>query len=106
MHVKISMKPVPRARLTEHEIKRCRVEARGQPWQVFEEDILWWSLDRQSWLPVNDELWQQKRRWLMVETEAGVVPAVLWEISEAVTLPLEAARSPFHEALREDSEVF
>ena len=95
MQVKLSMKQVERARLSEHELKRCRAEARGQPWQVWEEDILWWSLDRQSWLPVDDAQWPRRRRWLMVETEEGVLPALLWDVSEGLGLPQHEDDSPF-----------
>ncbi len=88
MYSKLSMKPVQRSSLSEHEMKRCRALARGQPWEVWEEDILWWSLDRQSWLPVDESLWQLRRRWLLVESEEGVTPALLWEIAEGLELPL------------------
>ena len=99
MHVKISMKAVPRTSLSEHELKRCRAVSRGSAWQVLEEDILWWSLDKQSWLPVEDDYWPNRRRWLMVETEHGVEPAQLWEVRET-DLPVEESRedvasSPF-----------
>lgn len=98
MHVKISMKAVPRSKLSEHELKRCRAVARGSAWQVLEEDILWWSLDKQSWLPVDDDYWPSRRRWLMVETEQGVTPAQLWEVGDAeipADEPREVASSPF-----------
>ena len=52
MHVKLSMKRVRRDVLSEHEMKRCRAEARGNAWGVYEEDILWWSLDRERWDPL------------------------------------------------------
>ena len=103
MHVKLSMRQVERARLSEHELKRCRVEARGQPWQVWEEDILWWSLDRQSWLPVEDAQWQRRRRWLMVETEEGVLPALLWDVSEGLGLPRDNQESTLRGAFRQDA---
>lgn len=100
MHVKISMKAVPRRTLSEHELKRCRATARGHAWQVLEEDILWWSLDKRSWLPVEDDFWPVRRRWLMIETEEGVSPALLWEVREGLGLEadsgdLDLARSPF-----------
>ena len=87
MHSKLSMKPVQRARLSEHELKRCRALARGHRWQVFEEDILWWSLDRQGWLPVEDSLWPRRRRWLLVETEEGAAPALIWDVGHGLGLP-------------------
>jgi hypothetical protein len=95
MHVKLTMKQVARSGLSDHELKRCRVEARGNPWQVWEEDVLWWSLDRVSWQPVNDEQWQQRRRrWLMVEAEDGIYPAILWDITEGLGVPRDDAYSP------------
>jgi hypothetical protein len=84
MHVKVTMKAVPRSELSEHELKRCRALAHGNAWQVVEEDLLWWSLDRQSWQPVPDNLYPNTRRWLMVETEAGVEPLSLWEVRDRV----------------------
>ena len=57
------MKAVPRDHLSEHEQKRCRAIARGRRWQVLEEDILWWSLDKQGWQPVEEPMWQERRRW-------------------------------------------
>jgi hypothetical protein len=90
MYVKLSMKEVHRAALSEHERKRCRLESRGSPWQVYEEDILWWSFDKVSWMPVYDEKWQQRRRrWLMVEAEDGTYPALLWDITEGLMIPSE-----------------
>lgn len=94
MHSKLSMKPVDQSSLSEHELKRCHAIAKGQPWQVWEEDILWWSLDRQCWLPVDDSLWQQRRRWLMVETEEGTVPVLIWEVGSGLELPLPPQREP------------
>lgn len=99
MHVKTTMKAVPRSTLSEHELKRCRAVARGNAWQVLEEDILWWSLDKRSWLPVEDDFWPNRRRWLMVETEQGVTPALLWDTRKDLGLTLDGeavmARSPF-----------
>lgn len=40
------------------------------------EDILWWSMDRQHWSPVDESLWPRKKRWLVVESEEGVYPAL------------------------------
>ncbi len=87
MHSKLSMKTVQRARLSEHELKRCRALARGRRWQVFEEDILWWSLDRQMWLPVDDSLWPRRRRWLLVDAEEGIAPLLIWEVGQGLGLP-------------------
>ena len=99
MHVKTTMKAVPRSTLSEHELKRCRAVARGNAWQVLEEDILWWSLDKRSWLPVEDDFWPNRRRWLMVETEQGISPALLWDTRKDLGLTLAGekvvARSPF-----------
>lgn len=86
MHVKVSMKAVPRRTLSDHETKRCRALAKGRAWQVIEEDILWWSLDRQGWAPVDDAMWPERRRWLMVETEEGVLPLSIWQTSEGLGL--------------------
>lgn len=104
VHVKVTMKAVLRSALTGHEIKRCRALAHGGAWQVVEEDLLWWSLDKQSWQPVDDHLSPHRRRWLMVETEAGVQPVSLWEVRDLVpsgahepepVLQEAAAYSPF-----------
>ena len=99
MNVKTTMKAVPRGTLSEHELKRCRAVAHGNAWQVLEEDILWWSLDKRSWLPVEDDFWPNRRRWLMVETEQGVTPALLWDTRKDLGLTLDSeavmARSPF-----------
>ena len=101
MHVKVSMKSVPRSTLSEHELKRCRALAHGGAWQVVEEDLLWWSLDKQTWLPVEDNLYPNRRRWLMVETEAGVQPLALWEVRDVVPgTRVEAAPPP--PVVRED----
>ena len=87
MHVKLSMKRVRRDALSEHEMKRCRTQARGNAWGVYEEDILWWSLDREHWDPVDESLWPRKRRWLIVETEEGAHPALLWDVTEDPQIP-------------------
>jgi len=55
MHVKVSMRPADRESLSGHEVKRCCAMARRQPWEVWEEDILWWSPDRQRWQPLEAE---------------------------------------------------
>ncbi len=107
MHVKVSMKAVPRRTLSEHELKRCRALAKGHAWQVIEEDILWWSLDRQSWLPVDDAMWPERRRWLMVETEEGILPLSIWQANEGLGLEFgEGHRADpelGHDAPREDT---
>ena len=87
MHVKISMRAVEKDRLSVHELKRCRASAKGWPWEVWEEDIWWWSQDRQSWSPLDEPLWPRRRRWLMLLTEEGTVPALLWEAGEPYELP-------------------
>ena len=102
MQSKLSMKQLGRSSLSEHELKRCRAQAKGLPWQVWEEDILWWSLDRQSWLPLEDSLWPRRRRWLLVETEEGVVPALLWEVGHDLDLLLSSRPEPRAEEAAED----
>lgn len=99
MHVKLTMKAVPRRALSEHELKRCRAVAAGHAWQVIEEDILWWSLDRQSWLPVDDALWPERRRWLMVETEEGIQPALIWQTKEGLGLSFRETAREAHSPL-------
>ena len=84
MHVKISMKAAPRRTLSQRELKRCRAVARGEAWQVLGQDILWWSLDKRSWLPVEDDFWPVRRRWLMADSEEGASPAQLWEVREGL----------------------
>ena len=106
MHSKLSMKQLGRSSLSEHEVKRCPAQAKGLPWQVWEEDILWWSLDRQSWLPVDDALWQRRRRWLMVETEEGMLPALLWEVGYGLELPLSSGpEAPAEEGAEDPAEA-
>ena len=95
MHARMSLRPISRSGLSEHELKRCRAEARSCPWQVFEEHILWWSLDRQTWLPVDDAMWPRRRRWLMAEQEDGPRPLLMWDVSDDVLVP--AARPPHAE---------
>ena len=87
MYVRVSMRTVQKTDLSEHEVKRCRASARGRRWEVWEEHIWWWSHDRQSWRPLAEPLWPRKRRWLMLDTEEGVTPALLWEAGEAYELP-------------------
>ena len=106
MYSKLSMKPLARSSLSEHELKRCRALAKGLPWQVWEEDILWWSLDRQSWFPLDDSLWQRRRRWLMVETEEGMFPALLWEVGYGLEPPLSSgSEAPAEEAAEAPAEA-
>ena len=99
MHVKLSMKRLARDQLSEHELKRCRAEARGSAWGVWEEDILWWSMDREHWSPVDESLWPRKKRWLVVESEEGVYPALLWDVTDDAQIP-RIARAPQSEAPR------
>ena len=87
MHVKVSMSPVDRGSLSPHEAKRCRAVARGQLWEVWEEDILWWSPDRERWQPLGAEALPRRRRWLMVETEEGFQAALIWDVDDAFKLP-------------------
>ncbi len=87
MHVKVSMRPIDRESLSEHEVKRCRAMARRQPWAVWEEDILWWSPDRQRWQPVEAESLPRRRRWLIVETEEGLAAALIWDVDDSLKLP-------------------
>ena len=94
MHVKLSMKRVRREDLSEHEMKRCRAQARGNAWGVCEEDILWWSIDRQHWTPVHESLWPRKRRWLIVESEEGVFPALLWDVTDQEHIPPAPVPNP------------
>lgn len=99
MYVKVSMRAVEKDRLSEHELKRCRASAKGWQWEVWEEDIWWWSHDRQSWSPLDEPLWPRRRRWLMLQTEEGTAAALLWEVGEAYDLP-----SPGEEIAEQDEE--
>lgn len=102
MYVKVSMRPVPRSQLSEHELKRCRAVARGRAWDVWEEDIWWWSLDRQSWQPLEESLWPRRLRWLLVETEEAIAPALVWEAQHPNALaPLGDDRQPSPLAVEE-----
>ncbi|HEU4759877.1 MAG TPA: hypothetical protein VFT91_07840 [Dehalococcoidia bacterium] len=105
MQSKLSMKSIERARLSEHELKRCQALARGHRWQVFEEDILWWSLDRRGWLPVEDSLWPHRRRWLLVETEEGVTPALVWLVGHGLGLPTLSPREDAFEEVSDLAEI-
>jgi hypothetical protein len=90
MHVKVSMRPIARADLTEHEAKRCGAAAKGRHWEIWEEDILWWSPDREGWRPLLVEVLPRRRRWMMVETEDGYAAALIWEVEEdSLRLPAE-----------------
>jgi len=77
------MRPIDRGSLSEHEAKRCRAMARRQPWAVWEEDILWWSPDRERWEPLEAESLPPRRRWLIVETEEGLAAALIWDIGQS-----------------------
>jgi hypothetical protein len=104
MYVKVSMKPVPRSQLSEHELKRCRAIARGRAWDVWEEDIWWWSLDRRSWNPLDEAHWPRKLRWLLVETEEGIAPALIWEANHPNSLPaLEEGPEPIPLELEQEA---
>lgn len=92
MQVKASMRQVERQTLSEHELKRCRAEARGNPWEVWEEHILWWGADPQRLQPLQDDLLPRHRRWLFVETEQGVLPAMVWEVGDDFDLPPSSRR--------------
>jgi hypothetical protein len=94
VQVKASMRPVDRQDLSQHELKRCRAVARGNPWEVWEEHIIWWGADPNHMQPVQNDLLQRHRRWLFVDTESGVNPALCWEIGDDFDLPPSAAR-PF-----------
>ncbi len=87
VHVKVSMCLIARGSLSEHEAKRCRAAAKGRYWDVWEEDILWWSPDRERWQPLEAEELPRRRRWLMVETESGFAVALIWEVEDAFKLP-------------------
>ena len=92
MHVKISMRPVDKSDLSEHEVKRCRAVARGQHWDVWEESILWWSTDRERWEPLHEDLLPHRRRWLVVETEEGCQAALIWNVGDHFQLPTDGGR--------------
>ena len=68
-------------------MKRCCAMARRQPWEVWEEDILWWSPDRQRWQPLEAESLPRRRRWLLVETVEGLAAALIWEAGDGLALP-------------------
>ena len=88
MYTKVSMRPLERSELSEHEVKRCRAIAKHRPWDVWQEEILWWSPDRVSWAPLDDALWQVRRRCLLVQTEEGQLPAYVWIVGEGLDLPM------------------
>ena len=88
MHAKLSMQPVQRSNLSEHELKRCRAVARGNHWEVWEESIMWWSPDQQRWHPVEADVVPRHRRWLLLETEEGFRVALIWNAGDdAFMLP-------------------
>jgi hypothetical protein len=87
VHVKVSMRPIQRGSLSEHEAKRCRAVAKGRYWEVWEEDILWWSPDQQRWHPLEAESLPRRRRWLIVETEEGYAANLIWEVDDTFRLP-------------------
>ena len=92
MRVKISMRPIDKSDLSEHEVKRCRAVARGQHWDVWEENILWWSIDQERWEPLHEDLLPNRRRWLVVETEEGFQAALIWSVGEGFKLPTGGGR--------------
>ncbi|MEX0801410.1 MAG: hypothetical protein WD379_09360 [Dehalococcoidia bacterium] len=87
MHVKATMRPVPREDLTEHEVKRCRAIARGNAWEVWEEHVLWWGPDPQRQMPLQEDIVPRRRRWLIIELEDGLVPGFVWEVGDDFDLP-------------------
>ncbi len=61
--------------------------ARGQHWEVWEEDILWWSPDKVRWQPLEAAVLPRRRRWLIVEGEEGSRASLIWDLDSAFTLP-------------------
>ena len=96
MHVKVSMRSIDRGTLSEHEAKRCRTIARGQHWDVWEEDLLWWSPDRVRWQPLDAQILPRRRRWLMLDTEEGRRAALIWDMGDALR-PSEVVEQPAFE---------
>lgn len=96
MHVKVSMRRLERDLLSEHEVKRCSAVARGLHWDVWEEDLLWWSPDRVRWQPLDAQVLSRQRRWLMLDTEEGPRAALIWHTGEiqAAPAPQPAAQQP------------
>jgi hypothetical protein len=86
VNVKARLQQVDRRVLSDHEAKRCRALARGEHWQVWEEDLIWWSPDQQRWQPLTENLLPRRRRWLILESEEGYRPAHIWEVGEAFEL--------------------
>ncbi|HLB26235.1 MAG TPA: hypothetical protein VJN32_01180 [Dehalococcoidia bacterium] len=82
MHAKLSMQPVQKSSLSEHEVKRCRAVARGNYWEVWEESIMWWSPDKERWHPVEADVMPRRRRWLVLETEEGFRVALIWNAGD------------------------
>ena len=103
MHAKLSMQPVQKSNLSEHEVKRCRAVARGNHWDVWEESIVWWSPDQQRWHPVEADVVPRHRRWLLLETEEGFRVALIWNAGDdEFVLPAPDRR---HEPLPEQHRV-
>ena len=103
VHAKLSMQPVQRSILSEHEVKRCRAVARGNHWEVWEESIMWWSPDQQRWHPVEADVVPRHRRWLLLETEEGFRVALIWNAwDDAFMLPAPNRR---YEPLPEQDRV-
>jgi hypothetical protein len=88
------MRPLDRSRLSAHEVKRCRAIAHGQYWEVWEENLLWWSPDEQRWQPVQDDVLPRRRRWLVLETEEGYATGLIWEAGDDFSLPAATPRAP------------
>jgi hypothetical protein len=86
VQVKATMRPVPREELTEHELKRCRAVARGTAWEVWEEHVLWWG-SGQHLMPLQEDIVPRRRRWLIVESENGLSPGLVWEVGDDFDLP-------------------
>jgi len=82
MHAKLSLRPIDKSGLSEHEGKRCRALARGNHWEVWEESIMWWSPDRQRWHPVESDVMPRRRRWLALETEEGFRISRIWNAGD------------------------
>lgn len=86
------MRPIDSGSLSEHEAKRCRAAAKGRFWEVWEEDILWWSPDKERWEPLDEEVLPRRRRWLVVETEEGFAVALIWNAEDSFRLPSDEGR--------------
>src|SRR3972149_6452155 len=94
VHAKLSMQPVGKSSLSEHEVKRCRAVARGSHWQGREESLMWWSPAQQRWHPVEADVMPRPRRWLLLETEEGFRVALIWNAGDdEFALPTPDRRS-------------